>query len=179
MKRTFCILWCVVLQVTIVTGQEVVSPYTGEQARANKSLSAKEIQGYLSGHGMGMAKAAELNHHPGPKHVLELSEQLGLTQEQENRTEQVYQEMHKNAVRVGKQIVEAEKKLNTRFAQRNLRKASLQKLVMQISELQGTLRFVHLNAHLQMLDILSPEQIEKYDTLRGYRMHQPQMHHIH
>ena len=36
------------------------------------------VQSYLSGAGMGYAKAAELNRHPGPMHVLELADQLKL-----------------------------------------------------------------------------------------------------
>ena len=34
-----------------------------------KALSSEEVEQYLSGAGMGYAKAAELNRHPGPIHV--------------------------------------------------------------------------------------------------------------
>jgi len=170
MKRTFCMLWCVVLQIAIVTGQEAVSPYAGERDDAIKSLSKKQIESYLSGHGMGLAKAAELNHHPGPKHVLELAEKLQLTTEQKLETEQIYRKMHENAVRLGKQIVEAETRLNMKFAAKRYDKGSLLREVLHVSELHGKLRFVHLNAHLQMAALLSPEQINKYDMLRGLQV---------
>ncbi len=52
------------------------SPYTGMQQREIKALSAETVSGYLAGHGMGFAMVAELNSYPGPKHVLELAEQL-------------------------------------------------------------------------------------------------------
>ncbi|MDL1878575.1 hypothetical protein FBQ85_25940, partial [Cytophagia bacterium CHB2] len=52
------------------------SPYAGEESREIKSLSPQEIRMYLEGHGMGLAKAAELNHYPGPRHVMELAKQL-------------------------------------------------------------------------------------------------------
>lgn len=54
-------------------------PYAGEQGREIKALSADEVKQYLSGAGMGYAKAAEMNHFPGPTHVLD---KLGLTAEQ-------------------------------------------------------------------------------------------------
>lgn len=47
-------------------GQEHGSPYTGEQAREIKALSADEVNAYLNGQGAGLAKAAELNRYPGP-----------------------------------------------------------------------------------------------------------------
>ena len=51
-------------------------------AQPLKSLSGEEVSQYLSGAGMGYANAAEWNHFPGPMHVLELGERLGLSDEQ-------------------------------------------------------------------------------------------------
>ena len=53
-----------------------VSPYAGEEAREIKALSTAETKSYLSGEGMGLAKAAELNGYPGPSHVLALGADL-------------------------------------------------------------------------------------------------------
>ena len=41
---------------------------------------------FLAGAGMGYAKAAELNSYPGPMHVLELADRLGLTPDQQTKT---------------------------------------------------------------------------------------------
>jgi hypothetical protein len=46
------------------------------------ALSATELEQLKSGVGMGLARAAELNHFPGPKHLLEIGEHFGLTEEQ-------------------------------------------------------------------------------------------------
>ena len=62
------------------------SPYVGQEIREIKSLSQQQIVGYLDGRGLGLAKAAELNHFPGPMHVLELSDELGLTDQQIQKT---------------------------------------------------------------------------------------------
>jgi hypothetical protein len=52
---------------TVTWAAETSSPYSGQETREIKALSRDEISGYLSGDGMGFAKAAELNHYPGPK----------------------------------------------------------------------------------------------------------------
>lgn len=70
------------------------SPYRGEEVRNIKALSEQEIEAYLSGQGMGYAKAAELNSYPGPKHVLELARELGLSPAQEEQTLTIHAAHH-------------------------------------------------------------------------------------
>jgi len=74
------------------------SPYVGQESRAIKALSPQEISDYLSGKGMGLAKAAELNGYPGPAHVLELAAQLDLTPEQKIKTEVLFKKMEARAI---------------------------------------------------------------------------------
>lgn len=144
------------------------SPYTGQEKRAIKALSAEEIQALLSGQGMGLAKAAELNHYPGPRHVLDLGAQLPLSEAQRTETQKIYDHMHQEAVRLGALIVDKEKELDQLFAAQVAQSDALQGLTRQIAQLQGELRLVHLRAHVEMKRLLSPEQVEAYDALRGY-----------
>lgn len=149
-------------------GNGNVSPYAGQEQREIKMLSEEEIQGYLSGNGMGFAKAAELNHYPGPKHVLELAEILHLSAEQYQRTHVLFEEMKAEAVSLGRELVEKERLLDSLFAKAKISEVQLQKLINEISIIRGKLRFVHLNAHLKQKKILTPAQIQLYDKLRGY-----------
>jgi hypothetical protein len=55
------------------------SPYAVQESHEIKALSPHEISDLLAGNGMGLAKAAELNRYPGPRHVPELAAQLQLT----------------------------------------------------------------------------------------------------
>lgn len=55
------------------------APYAGLQQRSVKALSDQQIGDLRAGRGMGLALAAELNGYPGPLHVLEFAEKLGLT----------------------------------------------------------------------------------------------------
>ena len=80
---------------------EPLSPYTGQEKREMKALSAEEIQAYLSGSGMGLAKVAELNHYPGPRHVLDLAEPLQLSEEQRRQTQTIFEDMRTEASAFG------------------------------------------------------------------------------
>jgi Spy/CpxP family protein refolding chaperone len=161
-----------------------VSPYAGQQAHPIKTLSAEEIEGYLAGEGMGLAKAAELNHYPGPQHVLALADELGLEEGQHRRTRHVFETMEADARGLGQQIVEKERALDALFADQDATEASVRAALREIGTLQADLRLVHLAAHLKMKDLLTDEQVAHYDQLRGYdastppgQHHPGEMHH--
>jgi Spy/CpxP family protein refolding chaperone len=157
------------------------SPYAGQEKREIKALSQEDVEGYLGGQGMGFAKAAELNHYPGPKHVLELTRELRLEKAQIDQTKEAYNRMHKDAVSLGRKIVEKERFLDHLFASGRIDVEKLREITLEIGALQGELRAVHLRAHLEMRQILSPHQIQRYDELRGYQgaggEHRHQGHH--
>ncbi len=145
------------------------SPYVDEQARDIKALSPGACSQYLAGEGMGWAKAAELNHYPGPKHVLELAEQLTLAPEQASQTWKIRAAMNAEAIRLGRLLVEKESKLDRLFAQEKITEQQLNDLVNEIAQLQGRIRATHLKAHLGMKHVLTQHQVHLYDQLRGYR----------
>jgi hypothetical protein len=165
------VLWggvAVVMIFALALAQHGRSPAVGQEQRAIKTLSAEDMQALLSGHGMGLAKAAELNHYPGPRHVLDLAVQLQLSEAQRTETQRIYDRMHHEAVRLGALIVDQEQQLDHLFATEAVDAGTLQNLVQHIAQLQGDLRLVHLLAHVAMKQVLSREQIDTYDTLRGY-----------
>ena len=144
------------------------SPYAGQEGREIKALSPEEISDYLSGKGMGLAKAAELNGYPGPAHVLELAAQLGLTPEQRAATEALFQKMQQRAMALGRELVEAEGALDRLFASHSASSEAVKVSLTRIARLQGELRQVHLDAHLEQAAVLTAAQITTYARLRGY-----------
>lgn len=163
-----CMLLLAVPLLTSFAQSDAAKPYAGQDARALKALSAEEIASYLNGQGMGLAKAAELNSYPGPRHVLELAAALKLSAQQRARTQQIFDAMHTEAVRLGGLIIEGEKTLDAMFARREIDADKLRAATREIALLQGELRAAHLRAHLDMRALLTPEQIKNYDRLRGY-----------
>jgi Spy/CpxP family protein refolding chaperone len=156
-----------------------VNPYAGQQSREIKALSAEDVQGYLSGKGMGLAKAAELNGYPGPSHVLSLSSELALTKKQEEQTKELFKQMEARSSAIGKQIVEEERALNELFASKTVTPQLLASAVARIGQLQGQFRDAHLEAHISEAALLTPEQLAKYQDLRGYGSATEPMHHHH
>lgn len=144
------------------------SPYSGEELRSIKSLSPQEIEALRSGRGMGFAKLAELNHYPGPKHVLELADELKLTPMQLAQTKEIFSAMQEKAVMFGAQLIEAEMALDGHFVKGTIGPESLEEALLRIGEITGRLRNVHLKAHLEQKLVLSAEQIAQYDEIRGY-----------
>jgi Spy/CpxP family protein refolding chaperone len=158
----------VLMMGPLASAQHHHSPYAGQEVRAIKALSAEDMQALLNGQGMGLAKAAELNHYPGPRHVLDLATQLQLSETQRAETQRIYDRMHQEAVRFGTLVVDKERELDHLFATEAVDSQTLQHVTRQIAQLQGDLRLAHLQAHLEMKRVLSPEQIDTYDALRGY-----------
>jgi len=149
-------------------GAAPASPYTGLQDLPTKALSEQDVQKDLPGAGMGYALAAELNGYPGPKHVLELKDHLGLSADQEARIQAAFDAMQTAAAAIGNRLVEQERLLDRLFAGGHADSASVASLAGRIATLEGELRAVHLNAHVTTRSILTPEQTRRYNELRGY-----------
>lgn len=144
------------------------SPYAGHEKSEIPSLSPKELSDLQSGAGMGLARAAELNHYPGPKHVLELADSVGLSPTQRNQVIAIREAMLARALELGAQIIEAERSLGLRFRHGHVDSAHVREATASIARLEGELRYVHLAAHLATKAVLEPSQIQAYDRLRGY-----------
>ena len=166
----FMLLRIVVLLMLLAMGAsaEHESQNINQERRPIKALSAENIQGLESGAGMGLAKAAELNHYPGPRHVLDLSAELELSPEQINQSNHIFESMHFGAKQLGAKIIDKEREIDRAFAQKKVNTDSLNRLLSEVGLLRTQLRFVHLNAHLQQRKILTDEQVGRYDKLRGY-----------
>ena len=143
-------------------------PYAGLEQRTVKALSDQQIADLRAGRGMGLALPAELNGYPGPAHVLENADALGLTLDQLARTKSLFKSMQAEAVPLGEQLIKQEMTLDHLFAEHRIDAANLEAITREIGLTQARLRQTHLKYHLAMMDVLSQAQVEKYQKLRGY-----------
>jgi Spy/CpxP family protein refolding chaperone len=182
MSRVWIVIAASLAAAGAAQAQRAPTPYAGLETRPVKALSDEQIADLKAGRGMGLALPAELNGYPGPIHVLELGDRLGLTREQRARVEDLHVAMKAETVPLGERLIAQETDLDRQFASKSVTPASLQATTADISATQGALRGAHLRYHLSTLEALTPEQVRLYDALRGYGrpssgVHEPKSHH--
>src|SRR4051812_30036943 len=166
MKMPFAALIALAVLPGIAHAQ-TPQPYAGLETRRIKALSDQQIDDLKTGRGMGLALAAELNGYPGPSHVLELGDKLGLTSDQRARVQTLFNDMKAEAVPLGEKLIAQEADLDRQFAMKQVTPVSLSSSTLAIGATQGALRNAHLKYHLATLAILTISQIAHYAELRG------------
>ena len=135
-------IWLVAAVVLAGTSPALAqeSPYVEHQTRPIKALSAEQVQDYLDGKGMGFALAAELNAYPGPKHVLEMKDELGLGGERLNEVEAIFGRMQARAKELGEQIVALERRLDAAFQERRVTSSELEEVPVCATQGRDTVK---------------------------------------
>lgn len=155
------------------------SPYAGFEKRTIKALSDQQIKDLRAGLGLSLALAAELNGYPGPRHTLEFTKELNLSEEQHAKVEALFETMKLESIVIGERLIAEEAELDGQFANKTITPENLVSLTEEIGRTQGTLRATHLKYHLLTLQLLTPMQARRYDELRGYagsQEHNPALH---
>ena len=117
---------------------------------------------------MALALPAELNGYPGPSHTLELADALKLTPQQRLQTQKLFDEMKQQSVMAGTAYLAAEESLDALFKGKTVTLTNMGEAIKRSADAQARLRETHLRYHLSMLEVLSAEQVETYNRLRGY-----------
>jgi Spy/CpxP family protein refolding chaperone len=165
------------ISLIVLTGSAMSEqPYAGLQNRPIKTLSDQQIADLNAGRGMGLALAAELNGYPGPIHAIELAGQLRLSPDQLSKLKSLFEAMKAETIPLGSTLISQERELNDGFANHTITPTSLQTATIGIGTTQAALRAAHLKYHLSTADILTPEQVARYNELRGYQSDETPAH---
>jgi hypothetical protein len=143
-------------------------PYAEQIQTSVRGLSEAEIADLRNGRGMGLARPAEINGYPGPRHVLDLAGELSLTDAQRSAVQALFEQMQAEAVPLGEEILRQYAVLEQSFRDGH---ASMEDVVArtgQLGEIEGRLRATHLRYHLLTRPLLTDEQNVAYSRLRGY-----------
>ena len=80
----------------------------------------------------------------------------------------IFTDMQDEVRPLGRELVDLEERLDRAFRDEVIDEHALAQLTEESAAVEGSLREAHLSAHLKTRDILSLEQVEEYDRLRGY-----------
>jgi len=123
--------------------------------------------------GAGMASYADLNGYPGPKHILDMQEELNTSEEQRKDIQSIVEAMKESARVKGDAIIAKEVELEKLFRMGKATELDARRLSREIGTLRGELRAVHLTAHVQAKQVLTKEQVATYNSIRsGMRQHE-------
>lgn len=147
---------------------ETAQPYAGFDARAISTLSAEDVAALEAGGGWGLALPAELNGVPGPAHVLEAAEALGLSDEQRAAVTAVFERMQAAAQEAGRAYIAAEAAVDALFRDGEATPESIAAATAEAGAALAALRTVHLAVHLETAPLLTRHQIHLYAQARGY-----------
>jgi Spy/CpxP family protein refolding chaperone len=181
MKRLAALAVIAFALAQTASSAQAQQPYAGFEVRPTKALSDQQVADLKAGRGMGLALAAELNGYPGPLHVLELAESLGLSETQRAKMQELFAAMKAEAVPLGEKLMAEEASLDRQFAGKTITEASLAASMQAIGITQAALRAGHLKYHLATAEALTPMQVQRYAELRGYSgsPQAPQQHDSH
>ena len=175
------LVWTMMLFIagTAVAQDSLLSPYRASGSGDVRGLTRQEIADLEAGRGMGLARAAELSGYPGPRHVLDAAQagRLQLSADQARQLQQVFDGMAARAQRLGTLVLDEERDLERAFRSARIGPPDLEARVSRIAGLHGQLRAVHLEAHLATRAILTDDQVQRYNELRGYTEHPPDHRH--
>jgi Spy/CpxP family protein refolding chaperone len=134
-------------------------------ASAQKVIPS-DREGLSKGLDMDLAAIAESNNLPNPGRVLALKNELGLTRDQVKKTEALEKVAASAAVAKGGEIIQAEEELAAMFETGGVNEKALRSKLEQIGKARAELRFIHLQAHLRMKQVLTPDQVKQYIELK-------------
>ena len=91
-----------------------------------------------------------------------------MASDQVDKTQVLLDEMRKAAISIGERLIAAEKALESAFASGKVDESILRRLLADAERARSELRFIHLSQHYKTVQFLTPEQIKRYNILRGY-----------
>ena len=90
-------------------------------------------------------------------------------------------EAGRELIEAGRELIDAERALDALFGGAQAGPQSLEAAVRRAEQARARVRLAHLEAHLEMRELLSESQVEAYVRLRGYGEgeggHDPSRHH--
>ena len=159
--------------MAVLLGSNLLAPaqHHGQRDTDNEDAAPadcleQERQALQEGRGFGRAAVADDNGFPGPRHILAWKKQLDLKPAQEKRVETLAERTRSKAIAKGQELQAREQELSRLLSTSKPNPQAVQKLLGQIGAAEADLRWIHIGAHIEARDILTPQQLARYNELR-------------
>jgi hypothetical protein len=93
---------------------------------------------------MGLARPGEINGYPGPRHVLDLADELALTSEQQTAVQALFDQMQTEAIALGDRFLDRYAALEQAFRAGTITIDSMQQQTAELGVIEGQIRATHL-----------------------------------
>lgn len=132
-----------------------------------KSLGYEQYKGFYDGVDINnLDRIAILNHYPSPKKVIILKKELALTADQATQITAMNKELARKMKEMGSLIIKNENTLNELFRTKQITDGALIFYANRYGGDIGELRNAMLQTYLKTKDLLTPEQLKKYEELQ-------------
>lgn len=111
---------------------------------------------------------AERNLYPAPQTALQIADSLELNDAQRVQLRQLQHDTDAEIAALGRRLASEERRLTRAFAENNIEATRVDALTARISALDGRIRALRLRSHLAARDALTPDQLLRFASLRGY-----------
>lgn len=111
---------------------------------------------------------AERHLYPAPQTALQIAESLELNDAQRVQLRQLQHDTEAEIAALGRRLAAEERRLARAFAENNIEATRVDALTARISALDGRIRALRLRSHLAARDALTPDQLLRFASLRGY-----------
>lgn len=163
MKKILIAIVCLFIGIT--ANAQSPADSTGKHSPL-RTLSDIQYNALINGKDIyGMSLAAELNHYPSPEKVIKFKKQLDLSPIQVNKLIAINKELRRKKLEMGLIIIHNERTLDSIFKYHRLDNGSLIFYANRYGLYQGELRNTILQSCLTAWNLLTPQQIKKYETL--------------
>ncbi|MCW0236144.1 MAG: Spy/CpxP family protein refolding chaperone [Ferrovibrio sp.] len=112
---------------------------------------------------------AERNLYPAPQTALQLADSLSLDEPQRQQLRQLQNDTEAEISALGRRLMAEERRLARAFAENNIEATRIDALTARIAALDGRIRALRLRSHLAARDALTPDQLLRFASLRGYQ----------
>jgi Spy/CpxP family protein refolding chaperone len=131
-----------------------------------KTMSYEQYKAYAAGLDINKQDAvAELNNYPSVRKVLNLKKELALTTEQVAQLNTINAELKRKMKEMGAFIIKNETTLNELFRTKQINDGSLIFYTNRAGLYIGELRNAMLQTYLKVQNILTAEQLKKYQQI--------------